>query len=191
VKLLNYTALRLQRLNYGCRTHLEIEELVVVTSAQHDPLGQAVQIELQLAVVHQIGQRGGGVVQVLALRIGDAAAEEPLVAATSLGVLAALQPAGEAQLAGPNAALVDAFRGHAQQGVQNIWRGFGITYGWDTSNQYLILTSLAGDKVTEEQEDHAQPQQQLHLEVLNSGSQFALHFTPSEWAITLLLPMKA
>jgi len=127
VKLLNYPALRLQRLNYGSRTHLEIEELVVVTSAQHDPLGQAVQIELQLAVVHQIGQRGGGVVQVLALRIGDAAAEEPLVAATSLGVLAALQPAGEAQLAGPNAALVDTFRGHAQQGVQNIWRGFGIT----------------------------------------------------------------
>jgi len=48
------------------------------------------------------------------LCLGDAATEEPLVAATSLCVLAALEPAGEAQLAGPYAALVDAFRGHPQ-----------------------------------------------------------------------------
>lgn len=61
----------------------------------------------------------------LLMWLGNAAAEEPLVAATALGMLATLQPAGEAQLAGPDAALMDALGGHAQQRVENACEGGG------------------------------------------------------------------
>lgn len=96
-------------------TYLDTEQLVIVAAPQHDALGQAVQAHLELAVVDEILQRR---LMLLLMWIGNAAAEEPLVAAAALGVLATLQPAGEAQLAGPDAALVQALGWHAQQCVE-------------------------------------------------------------------------
>lgn len=98
-------------------TYLDTEQLVIVATAQHNALGQATEAHLEFAIVNKVLQRG--LMLMLVQWIANAAAKQPLVAATAFGMLASLQPTGEAQLAGPDAALVHALSGHAQQGVEN------------------------------------------------------------------------